>query len=244
MYERNYLYINNEEQRRIANTHLTIVGAGLGSNIAECAIRLGFLNLTLIDGDIVELSNLNRQYYYRQDIGCQKTESLRNNLLRINPQANITSYNVFLNETNMVELLANSDVVINTIDFISEMPFVLDAYCKQKGVLSIHPYNLGWAGCIFITGKESEMPVFECENIQEYEIKIVQQLLGYHEKKGHNFQYLYALIDDYKQNYSSQPPPQLAVASRLIAGAVCDIVARIACGKKVKQYPESYIIKL
>lgn len=64
MYRRNFLYISEANQKRIKNFRIFIGGCGLGSVIAECALRLGFENLTVIDGDKVELSNLNRQNLY------------------------------------------------------------------------------------------------------------------------------------------------------------------------------------
>jgi tRNA A37 threonylcarbamoyladenosine dehydratase len=69
MYRRNFLYISESNQEKIKNFRILIGGCGLGSVIAECALRLGFENLTVIDGDKVELSNLNRQNYTQKDIG-------------------------------------------------------------------------------------------------------------------------------------------------------------------------------
>ncbi len=60
-------------------------GAGIGSIIAECALRMGFETITIIDGDKVEKSNLNRQNYRLEDVGNYKAESLAKRLLSINP---------------------------------------------------------------------------------------------------------------------------------------------------------------
>ena len=65
-YKRNNIYINETEQNLIAQTKILLAGAGLGSYIAECALRIGFENLTIIDGDSVELSNLIKQRYYKK----------------------------------------------------------------------------------------------------------------------------------------------------------------------------------
>lgn len=88
-YSRNRLYIPSNEQEIIKNTPILVGGCGLGSNIAECMLRLGFESITLVDGDKVELSNLNRQNYVGVDIGKQKSEQIYERLKSINPQANI-----------------------------------------------------------------------------------------------------------------------------------------------------------
>ena len=90
MYRRNYLYINSGNQEKIKNYRVLIGGCGLGSVIAECALRLGFENICIIDGDKVELSNLNRQNYTYNDIGKFKVDALKARLLQINSHAKIT----------------------------------------------------------------------------------------------------------------------------------------------------------
>ncbi|MDE5980784.1 MAG: ThiF family adenylyltransferase [Bacteroidaceae bacterium] len=60
-YDRNRLYITDEEQQKVKETRIVFGGAGIGSVIAECALRFGFERMTIVDGDKVEESNLNRQ---------------------------------------------------------------------------------------------------------------------------------------------------------------------------------------
>ena len=68
-YSRNRLYVLPEEQDIISQKRILLGGAGIGSIIAECAIRFGFEKMTIVDGDVVEESNLNRQNYCQSDIG-------------------------------------------------------------------------------------------------------------------------------------------------------------------------------
>lgn len=75
-YTRNRIYIAPEEQEKIRLAPILIGGCGLGSNIAECILRLGFENITIVDGDNVELSNLNRQNYINDDIDKLKANQL------------------------------------------------------------------------------------------------------------------------------------------------------------------------
>lgn len=72
-YSRNRIYISEEEQERIKHVRVLLGGADIGSVIVECALRFGFENITIVDGDKVEESNLNRQNYVHSDIGeCKR----------------------------------------------------------------------------------------------------------------------------------------------------------------------------
>ena len=67
IYTRNRFYIPEEDQQAIKPFRIILAGCGIGSNIAECLLRIGFENFTLIDGDTVEPTNLNRQNYLKSD---------------------------------------------------------------------------------------------------------------------------------------------------------------------------------
>lgn len=242
MYSRNYLYITEEEQFKLKNFHITLAGTGLGSNIAECAIRLGFKTFTLIDGDKIERSNLNRQVYTNKDIGEFKVEALKSKMLEINPYANIICHNVFLDTSNIDKCLSGSNVVINTIDYGSKMPFILDSYCNERNIFSIHPFNLGWAGYVFITGKDSKEMDFVCNDEKEYEICMVKHIIKLREQKGIDCSWLNTVVDSYKNNFSRQSPPQLAIGSHLIAGLVGTILFNIATGKRIRISPDFYFV--
>ena len=82
-YSRNRLYIKEQEQDIIRTTPILLAGSGIGSNIAECALRFGFENITIVDGDVVELSNLNRQNYTEENLSQYKAEALYHRLKSI-----------------------------------------------------------------------------------------------------------------------------------------------------------------
>ena len=128
---RNWLYVTPEEQEKIKQSKILLGGAGIGSNIAECALRFGFEKITFVDGDMVELSNLNRQNYEEKDLGSYKSQILAERLLRINPNADIRYHTCFLNSENAEELVTAHHIAINALDFSSDIPFLFDAVCKQ-----------------------------------------------------------------------------------------------------------------
>ena len=100
--------------------------------MAECALRLGFEHITIVDGDKVERSNLNRQNYTENDIGRYKAECLTERLQSINPDAQIDYHTEFLNPDNIEEMLNGHNVAINALDFKDNTPFVFDRICKEK----------------------------------------------------------------------------------------------------------------
>lgn len=84
------IYLTDQDLKKIRRAWILIIGCGgLGSNIANMLIRTGFLNIVIVDFDVVELKNLNRQQFLPWDIGKKKVYILRRNLLKINKDANI-----------------------------------------------------------------------------------------------------------------------------------------------------------
>ena len=149
-YSRNRIYVSEEEQERVRKTRILLGGAGIGSIIAECALRFGFEDIVIVDGGKVQLSNLNRQNYVESDVGKYKAECLAKRLLKINPKANIQFYNTFIDHDNVNELLERVDIAINALDFKSDLPFVFDELCSRKKIPVLYPYNFGWGAFLTI----------------------------------------------------------------------------------------------
>lgn len=240
LYDRNAIYISEANQYTIKSYRILSAGCGIGSNIAECALRLGFENLTLIDGDKVELSNLNRQNYRQQDIGVDKTEALKNRLLSINSEANISIYNKFLTSSNIKEVLAGYDVAINALDFQSDVPLLFDKLCQQNNVPVLHPYNIGWATLIFVIMPDGPNLTMLSKNYEGFE-KIVAGFLIEH-LEGNTKKWVVKILEEYEKKEAGQSPPQLSIGSWLAAGGCTNILYRLAAGKSVKQFPDFYFL--
>lgn len=106
-------------QRRLARAHVVILGCGgLGSWTALALVCSGVRRLTLVDDDVVSLSNLNRQVLYgRADVGAQKVAAAREALLRLDPRADITARDEHVDAPDrLVELAADADLVVATAD--------------------------------------------------------------------------------------------------------------------------------
>ena len=106
-----------ELQKKISGTTVAICGlGGLGSNIAFALARVGIGKLILIDFDSVDITNLHRQQYKASQIGMNKTDALRDNLLEIAPYVAIETHSVRISENNAEELLEKADVICEAFD--------------------------------------------------------------------------------------------------------------------------------
>lgn len=102
---------------KLFKAKVTILGlGGLGSNIAIMLAKSGINNLTLVDYDKVELTNINRQAYTYTDVDKYKTDALVDILKQINPFINLKVYNLKITEKNAYSLLNNSEIVCEAFD--------------------------------------------------------------------------------------------------------------------------------
>ncbi|OHC79693.1 MAG: thiamine biosynthesis protein ThiF [Rhodoferax sp. RIFCSPLOWO2_12_FULL_60_11] len=128
---RNSGYITAETQAKIRKTKLLIAGCGIGSSPAVCAARMGFENFVLVDGDVVDAHNLNRQFYDFADIGKPKVAALKDKILRINPQAKVEAIEAYLDADNTQEIVGKADIVFDTVDFL-DLPAILRLHDSAK----------------------------------------------------------------------------------------------------------------
>lgn len=89
---------------------------GLGSHIAIMLARSGIGCLHLVDFDIVDLGNLNRQEYRIHHLGELKTEALKEQLLEMNPYINVTTDCVMVTEDNAAQIFADDDIICEAFD--------------------------------------------------------------------------------------------------------------------------------
>jgi len=110
--------IGEEGQRRLSAAHVAVVGAGgLGSPALLALAAAGVGAITVIDDDVVELTNLQRQLAHRvDDIGTRKTESAARAITALAPQTAVTRIAERLDAANAERLFASADVVVDTSD--------------------------------------------------------------------------------------------------------------------------------
>ncbi len=110
-------FLTPDERRILESARIGIAGAGgLGSNCAMHLVRAGVKNLVIADFDVVSESNLNRQFFFRDQIGCPKVEALAENLRRIEPDLNLTLYPVRLHAENLPRIFGDCLILAEALD--------------------------------------------------------------------------------------------------------------------------------
>lgn len=126
--------------RKLQSASVGIAGlGGLGSNVAVSLVRLGIGKLVLVDFDLVEQTNLNRQYYFRRNIGQKKTDALKEILEDISPITQIETKNVYLDDENSSEMFKDTNLIVEAMDKAeSKVSFVQSILtkCKDKKLVS------------------------------------------------------------------------------------------------------------
>lgn len=103
---------------------------GLGSAIAIALARIGVGRLILVDFDVVEPSNLNRQQYFVDQIGLPKTEALDSNLRRINPYVTTHIHTLRLTAENVPKIFDGVDVLVEAFDVAENKAMIVESYTK------------------------------------------------------------------------------------------------------------------
>jgi len=131
--------VGEKGQARLLESKVLLVGAGgLGSPAALYLAAAGVGTLGIVDDDVVDRSNLQRQVLHRDArVGASKVESAQETLLGINPDVRVTGYPVRLDSTNVERILADYDVVIDGSDNFPTRYLVNDA-CVKLGIPNVH----------------------------------------------------------------------------------------------------------
>lgn len=106
-----------EIRTHLSKFRIGIAGAGgLGSNCAVALARSGVGTLVIADFDIIEEANLNRQYYFRSQIGTMKTTALKKNISLINPEVTVFIHQKKVDKTNIKEIFSGCNIVVEAFD--------------------------------------------------------------------------------------------------------------------------------
>ncbi len=138
--------IGPEGLQKIENARVGLAGAGgLGSNCAAHLVRIGFKKLTIVDFDTVDPSNLDRQFYFADQVGMKKTEALKANLLRINPDLELVMVDWKLEPGACAGVFQDCSVVAECLDS-AETKQALVAELLPLGCLIVSASGLGGIG--------------------------------------------------------------------------------------------------
>lgn len=119
-------------QRKMSRSSAAVCGlGGLGSNIAIALARTGIGRLHIIDFDKVDISNLNRQQYFADQIGEFKTKALADILLKIAPYCEVIPHCIKLTEENIPDILKDDDVICEAFDMAEQKAMLVNCVLEK-----------------------------------------------------------------------------------------------------------------
>lgn len=240
---RNQFIIPKKTQEKMKKCKILILGCGLGTQVGLLAVRSGFMNFILIDGDEVVLNNLNRQAFRYEHLKKNKAEALATMIKDVNPKAKTEVYPFFLKNKKLAkELIDKSDVVVNMADPEEIMYFVND-YTQETGKPVFFPLNLPWGGYVLVFTPDSlklkDIVGKRCPKGNQFYFNLIQktfstlpsQLLKVYKRGIKRFM---------KQSYF----PQIGVSAFLSSALVVGGIIKWLSGKKLKKAPHPIFLDL
>ncbi|WP_319759033.1 sulfur carrier protein ThiS adenylyltransferase ThiF [Maridesulfovibrio sp.] len=139
-------YLGEDCLRYLQTVRIGIAGAGgLGSNCAVHLVRSGFKNFVIADFDRIEKSNLNRQFYFINQLGRSKVDALCENLKSINPNLDITTNTTAVTRENVHDIFDGCDVIVEAFDDAAAKKALVESFLPT-GKLLITASGMGGAG--------------------------------------------------------------------------------------------------
>lgn len=158
MFSRTIDLIGEEKFNKISRSNILVIGVGgVGGYAVEMLARVGVNNLTIIDGDVVSKSNINRQIIaLNSTVGKSKVDVFKERILDINPNANVTAINLFLTKENVNELdFTQYDYIIDAIDNMTAKIEIIKLASKN---------NVKIISCLS-AGNKMDSSLFEIDDI-------------------------------------------------------------------------------
>jgi sulfur carrier protein ThiS adenylyltransferase len=122
----------SEIKAHLSKFRIGIAGAGgLGSNCAVALARSGVGTIVIADFDVIELTNLSRQYYFTGQIGKMKTEALKETISHIDPYVKVIAYQKKIDSSNVAEIFLGCDIIVEAFDNAAMKEMLIEAVHLQ-----------------------------------------------------------------------------------------------------------------
>lgn len=146
-YKRNGSSLNQADQQKLFESHVLIIGCGgLGGAVAALLARIGVGAMTLVDNDVYEEHNLNRQFFSSpKTLGKSKAWIVRKGILGINPALHVKAFSEYFGKNNANTFVRGKDVAIDALDN-PQSKLLLASTCKEQNVAFVHGAISGWVG--------------------------------------------------------------------------------------------------
>lgn len=121
-----------EIKERLGIYSVGIAGAGgLGSNCAVALARVGIGKLIIVDFDVITEGNLNRQYFFTDQVGEKKVHALKKNICRVNPAVRVEAHDLRLDPENIPVIFEKCDILVEAFD-LAEMKMMIAETVTEK----------------------------------------------------------------------------------------------------------------
>ncbi|ALQ38678.1 sulfur carrier protein ThiS adenylyltransferase ThiF [Fusobacterium hwasookii] len=158
--------------KKLKKAKVCILGlGGLGSNVAVLLARAGIGCLKLIDFDVVEASNLNRQQYRISHIGIKKTEAIKTIIKEINPFVEIDTLDIKVDRENILSVVEDIEIVVEAFDRAETKAMAIEELLTNKNKIVISASGMAGLGSAneIITRKIKENFYLIGDNYSDYE---------------------------------------------------------------------------
>ena len=126
-------YLTDAQRTVLEKAKIGVAGlGGLGSNVISHLVRAGIRRFVAADFDVVSASNLNRQFFFADQVGRKKTDALAENLRRIDPDLELDFRDLRLTEENTQDLFSDCDVVVEAFDKADAKTMLIGALADSK----------------------------------------------------------------------------------------------------------------
>ena len=133
--------------KKLKKTRVCILGlGGLGSNVAVLLARAGIGSLKLVDFDIVEASNLNRQQYRISHIGLKKTKAIKTIIKEINPFIEVETLDIKVNRENIHSTVGDIKIVVEAFDRAETKAMILEELLTDKNKIVVSASGMAGLG--------------------------------------------------------------------------------------------------
>lgn len=148
-YSRNMEMLTLEENISLRSKKVAVIGCGgLGGYITEMLARLGVGSIVVADGDVFEESNLNRQLLSDTSvIGRNKALQAKKRISIVNPDTEVTAYDINFTAENSKEILSGCDIAMDALDGVASR-LILQQACEDMEIPMVHGAISGWYGQI------------------------------------------------------------------------------------------------
>ncbi len=231
-FSRNIGILTNEEQEKLKNTRVAIGGlGGVGGTYAMLLARMGFGKFHIADFDTFEEANINRQAgAYRSTLGLSKAETIRRQIIDINPEAEVHIFADGIQTHNIDAFLRNVDIVMDGIDFFAiQARRLLFTESEKRGLHIVTSGPLGFTTTLHVFGpgcmpSETYFDYKSCSSVTE---ELISFMVGVAPA-------LYQLgqVDVNSFSFKNRKAASIGSAIYLCGGVACTEACKIVLGRK------------